>query len=108
MSLYMVQFSYTPEAWAALAKNPEDRSAPVKALFDKVGGRLLGMYYSFGEYDGVIIGECPDNVGQAAAVLASVVPGHTRAVKTTVLLSVPEAMQAMKKAGSIAYAGPKG
>jgi hypothetical protein len=25
MATYMTQFSYTPEAWAALAKNPEDR-----------------------------------------------------------------------------------
>lgn len=108
MPLYMTQFSYTPEAWAALAKNPENRSVAVKALFEKVGGRLIGMYYSFGEHDGVIIGESPDNVGQAAAVLAAVVPGHVRAIKTTVLLSVSEAMQAMKKAGTIAYAGPKG
>lgn len=108
MPLYMTQFSYTPEAWAALAKNPEDRSAPVKALFEKQGGRLIGMWYCFGEYDGVIISEGTDNVTQMAGVVAAIVPGHMRAVKTTVLLSVADAMAGMKKAGAIAYAAPKG
>ena len=28
MPLYMTQFAYTQEAWAALVDNPEDRSAP--------------------------------------------------------------------------------
>jgi uncharacterized protein with GYD domain len=108
VAIYMTQFSYTPEAWAALAKNPEDRSKNVKALFESLGGRLIGMYYSFGDHDGVIIGEAPDNVSQTAAVLASIARGHVREIKTTVLLSVSDAMQAMKKAGAITYASPKG
>ncbi len=106
MPLYMTQYSLTPEAWAALAKKPEDRSMAVKALFDKIGGRLIGMYYSYGEYDGVIISECPDNVSHAGATIAAVVPGHLRAVRTTVLFSVADAMQAMKRAGTISYSGP--
>jgi hypothetical protein len=32
MALYMVQFAYTAEAWATLAKNPQDRSGPVREL----------------------------------------------------------------------------
>jgi uncharacterized protein with GYD domain len=106
MPLYMTQFSYTTEAWAALAKNPQDRSVPVKALFEKIGGRLIGMYYCYGEYDGVIISECPDNASQAGATIAAVLPGHVRSIKTTVLFSVAEAMQAMKRAGTISYSGP--
>ena len=108
MSLYMTQFSYTPEAWAALAKNPEDRSIPVKALFEKLGGRMIGMYYCFGEYDGVIIGEVPDNVTQMAAALAGISPGHVKAIKTTVLFSISEALEGLNKSGAIAYPGPKG
>jgi hypothetical protein len=30
MALYMVQGTYTAEAWAALAKNPQDRRIPIK------------------------------------------------------------------------------
>lgn len=37
MALYMTQFRYTSEAWAALARNPEDRSAAVSALAESMG-----------------------------------------------------------------------
>ncbi len=108
MSLYMVQFAYTPESWAALVKNPEDRSAPVKALAEKLGGRMLNMYYCFGEYDGFVILEAPDETTAMAAVLAAIAPGHLKATKTTVLFTVEQAMEAMGKAGGIVYPAPKG
>lgn len=108
MPLYMTQFSYAPEAWAALVKNPTDRSAPLRALFEKLGGRLIDVYYCFGEYDGVAIGELPDNNTSMAGVLAAVAPGHLKATKTTVLFTVEEAMEAMAKAGSIVYPAPEG
>ncbi len=55
MPLYMVQFSYTAEAWAALARNPEDRSEAVRGLAQSMGGRLVSFHYSFGDYDGVLV-----------------------------------------------------
>jgi uncharacterized protein with GYD domain len=108
MPLYMTQFAYTPEAVAALARKPEDRAAVLKALIEKLGGRLLGFYYSFGEYDGLVIGESPDATTHLSAVLAAVAPGHLKAVKTTVLFTVDEAMEAMARAGALVYPAPKG
>jgi uncharacterized protein with GYD domain len=64
--LYMSRFAYTSEAWAALAQNPEDRSEPIRGLLEAMGGRLISYYNSFGEYDGVVILEAPDE-GTAAA-----------------------------------------
>ena len=49
MPLYMTQFAYTPEAWATLSDNPEDRSVAVRDLLETQGGRLIGWYLSFGE-----------------------------------------------------------
>lgn len=108
MSLYMVQFAYTPEAWAALVKNPEDRGAPVKALMEHLGGRMVDIYYCFGEYDGMVILEAPDETTAMTVVLAAIAPGHLKATKTTVLFSVEQAMKAMGKAGAIVYPAPKG
>jgi uncharacterized protein with GYD domain len=108
MSLYMTQFAYTPEAWAALVKNPQDRAAVLRAVMEKLGGRMLGFYYCFGEYDGVVIGESPDEVTHTSIVLAAVVPGHLKAIKTTVLLSVEDVMEAMSRAGKVVYPPPKG
>jgi uncharacterized protein with GYD domain len=107
MSTYMIQFSLTTDGWAALVRNPEDRGVALKGLAERLGGRFLGLYYTFGEYDGFTLCDYPDSSTAMASVLAAIGPGHVRATRTTVLLSVAEAMQAMKKAGSIAFQGPK-
>ena len=106
MPLYMTQFSYTPEAWAALARNPEDRSAAVSALAEALGGRIIAFYYSFGEYDGLIIGEYPDNNTAAVGALAGVSAGHLKAIKTVPLLSVEEATDVMRRTGEMTFRGP--
>ena len=108
MATYMTQFSYTIEAWAALTKNPEDRGKIFSALVEKLGGRLLNIYYCFGEYDGIVIVDFPDDTTTMAGVLAAIAPGHLKATKTTRLFSMEEALGAMRKAGEMAYAGPKG
>ncbi len=108
MPLYMTQFSYTKEAWVALAKSPEDRSVGLKKLAEAAGGRLISLYLCMGEYDGVAIYEAPDNVTAMATVMTAITPGHLKSTKTTVLYTMEEAMEAMAKAGKLAYAGPKG
>ena len=106
MAFYMVQAAYTAEALATLAKNPQDRSEPVKQLIQKLGGRLHGFYFCFGEYDVVGFAELPDDSAATAFALAAVSPGHLKAYKTTKLLTVEETMQAMRKAGSLSFQGP--
>src|SRR5439155_18194921 len=86
MPLYMTQFAYTPEAWAALAKNPEDRTEALRGLAKKMGGKVVNLYYSFGEYDGVAIFEAPDDVSAAAVAVAASGAGHVKGTKTTRLL----------------------
>ena len=108
MGIYMSHFSYTADAWSALVKKPEDRTIPVKALMDKLGGKLLHMYYCFGDYDGFIIYEAPDSITATSVVLAATAGGHMKTSKTTVLFTVDEAMKAMVKAAGIAYPAPKG
>ena len=106
MPHYMLQFSYTPGAWDALSERPANRFETVAATLEKLGGRLLTAYYAFGEYDGVIIAELPDNVSSAAFAIAANAAGHNRAFKTTVLLPVEEAMEAMRVAGGLTYRAP--
>jgi uncharacterized protein with GYD domain len=102
----MVHFAYTSQAWAALAKKPEDRSEPVSALAQKFGGRLIDLYYHFGDYDGVVILEAPDDSTALAWVIAVHAPGHLKTTKTTRLFTVAETMESMRKAGTVAYPGP--
>lgn len=106
MPLYMTQAGYTSEAWATLTQNPEDRSEVFGRLAESMGGRLVSFYNSFGEYDLLVIYEAPDESTAAAIVLAAVSPGHLSRVKTTVLLSAEEGVEAMRKAGEASYRAP--
>ena len=106
MPIYMSQFSFTSEAWAALARQPEDRSEAVGGLIEGLGGRLISYYYSFGDYDGVIISEAPDETAIASALVAAVSAGHIKTIKTTTLLSAQEGMEMLRRAGEMTYRGP--
>jgi len=108
MAIYMTQFSYTPEAWAALAKNPEDRGKAFASLTEKLGGKMHNIYYTFGEYDGLVIADFPDDSTAMAGIVAATTAGHLKATKTTKLFSMEEALGAMRKAKEMAYPAPKG
>src|SRR5688572_7061571 len=98
MALYLTKFSYTPETWAKLAHNPEDRRAAARAYIEAVGGKLHGFWYAFGEYDGYSVWEAPDNVSMAAVALAISGGGALSKFETTPLMTVEETMDAMTRA----------
>ena len=51
MPVYLSKFSYTPETWARLIGNPEDRRTAAQAYIESVGGKLHGFWYAFGSHD---------------------------------------------------------
>ena len=106
MPLYLSKFSYTPETWARLIGNPEDRTKAGQEYIESVGGKLHGFWYAFGTYDGYTLWEAPDNVSMAAVAVAISGGGALSSMETTVLLSVDETLQALRKAGQIRYRPP--
>ena len=108
MPLYMSQVAYTREHLAALTKEPQDRTEAISAVAQKLGCRLLSFYYSFGEYDGVVIAEAPNETAMSAVLLAAISAGHIRASKTTQLLAPKDAVEAMRQAGTAAFKAPGG
>lgn len=108
MARYMIQFSYTSDAIQNLVRNPHDRAAVVRGLAERWGGSLEAFYYTFGDYDGVAIAEVPDNVTMAAISMAVASSGAFKTFKTTVLIPMDEAVEAMRKAGTVGYTPPRG
>lgn len=106
MPMYLTRFSYTPEAWARLVKNPEDRRTAASQYINAVGGKLHGFWYALGEHDGYNLWEAPDSVSMAAAAIAINAGGALRSIQTTALLTVEEMLAALEKASSIAYRPP--
>ena len=107
MPHYLIQGSYTADAWAKMTRQPEDREKLYRGLIERAGGKLQAFYFAFGEKDVVAILEAPDAVTAAALSMAVAAPGHVRSITTTPLLTVAEGMAAMKKAGGMTYQGPK-
>jgi uncharacterized protein with GYD domain len=106
MAYYLWQIAYTTESWAAQLKNPKDRTALVRPVAEKLGGKLIDAWFAFGEYDVVVILEMPDNVTAAAMVLAATTAGHIKASKTTPLIPIADGLEAMKKAATVTYPVP--
>lgn len=106
MPMYLTRFSYTPETWARLAKNPEDRRDAARTYIESVGGKLHGFWYAFGEYDGYNLWEAPDNVSVAAVAIAISGGGALSKFETTVLMTVEETLEALERAESIRYRPP--
>ena len=106
MPVYLMRFSYTPETWSRLIQNPEDRRNAARAYIEQVGGKLIGFWYGFGEYDGYAIYEAPDNVSVSAVVLAIGAGGALSKAETTVLMTVEETLEALKRAQGIGYRRP--
>ena len=106
MPFYLTKFSYTPETWAKLIGNPEDRRKAAQEYIESVGGKLHGFWYAFGEQDGYNLWEAPDNVSMAAVALAIGGGGALSSIETTVLLTVEETMEALRKAGEVQYRPP--
>ncbi|MBY5755194.1 GYD domain-containing protein [Rhizobium leguminosarum] len=106
MAMYLTRFSYTPETWARMIENPEDRREAARSYIESVGGTLHGFWYAFGEHDGWNLWEAPDNVSMAAVALAIGAGGALSSMETTVLLSVEDTIEALEKAKSIRYRPP--
>ncbi len=103
MPSYLVQVSYSAEALAAMIKKPHNRAEAVRKPIENLGGKIIGFWFSFGEYDVAAIAEMPDNVSAAAFAFAASAGGSCKTFKTTPLLTPEEAVEAMKKASRIGY-----
>lgn len=106
MAKFLIQVSYTPQAWAALIKNPHDRTQVLKPVLEKLGGSFGGVYFAFGDYDIIGVLDLPGNVDAAAFAIAASAGGAIRSIKTTPLMTIEEGIGAMRKAGASGYAPP--
>jgi uncharacterized protein with GYD domain len=106
MALYMLQLSYTPESWKALAANPVNRGQVVGPAMEKAGGKLHGIWLAFGDHDVYALCEWPDNASAAGFSIAIAAGGGIKSMKTVPLMTPEEGMEAMRKAGQAGYSPP--
>jgi uncharacterized protein with GYD domain len=107
MTYYLLQFAYTPQGWAAMVKNPQNRLAAIKPVVERLGGSIVNGWMQFGEHDVIVICQLPDNLSAAALSAAISAGGAVQGVKTTPLLTIEEAIEFLRKAGDVPYSPPE-
>ena len=107
MPLYMHQVAYSVEGWNAIISTPQNRVEVIRAAIEKLGGKVVNGWFSFGAYDVVVVTDMPSNVSAAAIGIAFAGGGACKSVNTTPLLTQEEALQAMKQAAECGYRPPK-
>ena len=103
MPYYLQQVAYSIEGWNALVKKPQDRIEAVRPTIEKLGGKIENAFFAFGDYDVVLIVQMPTNVDVTAISMVFAAGGACKSVKTTPLLTIDEAVEAMKKAAGSGY-----
>ena len=104
MPIFITQGRYTRESVKKMSAKPEDRTSALASFFEKTGGKLIGWYLTFGEYDFLVISENKDVEGVAAALLAVAGKSAVADLTTTVALTASDAKKAFGKAGKLAGA----
>ena len=111
MPHFLIQFSYASPSIKSLVDRPDvDHAGEAAALVASLGGVMHGYWYQFGEFDGVVLIEGPDNGTAASVAIAIGGTGEVTRLQTTVLLTMDEARLAMHTAADATHLppGPEG
>lgn len=103
MPTYITQGRYTREAIKGMIVKPEDRFEALSRHVSRAGGRVIGHYLTFGEYDFLAIIEAPGETQMAAILLSAAGAGGISDLRTMVALSSVEAKGAFAAAGDLAH-----
>jgi uncharacterized protein with GYD domain len=103
MPHYLQQIACSIEGWKTLVKKPQNRIEAVRPAIEKFGGKIESAWFTFGDYDIVLIIQMPSNVDAGAISIAFAAGGAYKAVKITALLTVEESVEAMKRAAGSEY-----
>jgi len=87
MTHYIVLCKWTDQGIRNI-KDSSKRAAAAKALIEKLGGKWLGFYYTFGQYDMVLIAEGLNDENVMTAALAI---GSQGSIRSTTLKAFTEA-----------------
>lgn len=101
MPHYLLQASYTPEAWATIVKNPQKRREAIRPMIEEIGGRIE-YFFAFGEDKVFFFVEVPDDVNPEALATAIAAGGDLKSVPTPVRMTPEEAIEAMRRASGVA------
>ena len=103
MPIYITQGRYTREAIKGMTVKPEDRSEALSRHVARAGGRVIGYYLTFGEYDFLTIVEAPGEIQMAAILLSAAGAGGVADLRSTLAMTSVEAKGAFAAEGALSH-----
>ena len=94
MSHYILLINWTEQGISKIKESP-DRYNSFKTSLEKAGGKMVGCYFPFGEYDIIIIIEAPNDETVMSLVLKVGSAGNIR-TKTLKAFDAEEEMKIIR------------
>jgi len=101
MSLFLVRGRYTADAFKGMIAKPEDRSGPIKAMFEAAGMRLLHSWFSPSTLEIIVVVEGDVVAGTSAATVV-IASGAITDLSTIELITTQQQLDALKGATAVA------
>jgi uncharacterized protein with GYD domain len=101
MANYLIEVGYTPQAWSTQIDKHANVTDRITPAVEACGGKIVNLYYAFGDSDLVGIIDFPKPEDAAAFALTVTASGALRSYKTTPLLTVNQGIDAMKRAEKV-------
>ena len=77
MPAYVTLFNFTEQGIRS-AKQTAERAKAVRAAFEAAGGSFVGIWWTLGQYDGVLVGTAPDDETVMRLLMATGMQGNVR------------------------------
>jgi uncharacterized protein with GYD domain len=101
MALFITYASYSQSGIQGLMAKPEDRTATLQKLLDKVGARIVAVYMTTGPNDIVMISEADDGSDAVALGMAVSASGSITNVQTVRAWTSADFAKIAKKAAGL-------
>lgn len=102
MPTFITYASYSHAGIKGLVSEPTDRTAVIKGLIEKAGGKLIAAYMTTGTNDVVIIAETPEGSDAIAVGMAAAASGAVAKLETVRAWTLPEFKAVAEKAKKLA------
>jgi len=100
--MFITYASYSQSGAKGLIDKPADRSGAIKALIEKVGGKLIALYFTTGANDVVLVSEVADGSDAVAVGMAVAASGSLSKIETVRAWTSSEFKGIAEKAAKVA------
>ena len=91
--IFITQGRYTEQARAGMLAHPEDRSPALEELLKAAGVKLVNAFWTFGEYDFLVIVDAPNEHVWMQVLLVTASTGGLTNLRTMLAMSTAEGLR---------------